>query len=213
MQSKQLSLTLCVYSLFIMIIESLMLKTTRFFSILLIFSLPGFAVTIDHQAMLAAHNQARAKVNTSPALPPLLYSKQLAKSAQKWANTLKKEGCQIRHSHTSGLGENLFQSIRLSSAPIGVTKLSSESTVVTAWDDEKQDFDYIKNTCAAPPKMCGHYTQIVWRNTTHVGCAMMQCDVDKQASKHKMYEKHEVWVCQYTPPGNMIFNGVKQKPY
>jgi pathogenesis-related protein 1 len=45
--------------------------------------------------------------------------------------------------------------------------------------------------------MCGHYTQIVWRNTKAVGCA-----VGGKGAR-------EVWVCDYDPPGNYV----GQRPY
>ncbi|MEM6522020.1 MAG: CAP domain-containing protein, partial [Cyanobacteria bacterium P01_C01_bin.70] len=43
--------------------------------------------------------------------------------------------------------------------------------VVAAWVAEKADYDYASNSCASG-KVCGHYTQIVWRETTAVGCGV-----------------------------------------
>ncbi len=65
-----------------------------------------------------------------------------------------------------------------------------------AWGNEKPDYFYAKNKCK-PRKMCGHYTQIVWKTTKKVGCAKIICD------------EMDVWVCNYDPPGNWI----GQKPY
>jgi hypothetical protein len=48
---------------------------------------------------------------------------------------------------------------------------------------------------------CGHYTQVVWRNTERVGCGYSTC----QAQGFNF----EVWVCNYDPPGNFI----GQAPY
>jgi pathogenesis-related protein 1 len=45
--------------------------------------------------------------------------------------------------------------------------------------------------------VCGHYTQIVWRDTTSVGCAAQSCP------------QGEIWVCDYSPPGNYV----GQHPY
>ena len=36
-----------------------------------------------------------------------------------------------------------------------------------------------------------HYTQVVWRGTTHVGCAIYP-------SRHRDY-----LICRYSPPGNV----------
>ena len=37
----------------------------------------------------------------------------------------------------------------------------------------------------------GHFTQVVWRGTTAVGCGRSQCN------------GLDVWICQYDPPGNV----------
>jgi hypothetical protein len=45
----------------------------------------------------------------------------------------------------------------------------------------------------------GHFSQIVWKGTTHVGCATVMCDqlgnVDSSSSM-------PFTVCNYSPPGN-----------
>ena len=46
-------------------------------------------------------------------------------------------------------------------------------------------------------EVCGHYTQLVWKNTTEVGCAKVTCG------------NQTIWVCNYNPPGNYV----GQKPY
>ncbi|MDO9190699.1 MAG: CAP domain-containing protein [Sulfurimicrobium sp.] len=46
--------------------------------------------------------------------------------------------------------------------------------------------------------MCGHYTQLVWKKTTAVGCGMAVCG-----------SRDQIWVCQYSPAGNWA----GQKPY
>jgi hypothetical protein len=54
--------------------------------------------------------------------------------------------------------------------------------------------------------VCGHYTQIVWKTTTRLGCGVALCD---QNSPFMGFPKWEFWVCNYAPPGN--YNG--QRPY
>ncbi|KIJ98325.1 hypothetical protein K443DRAFT_104102, partial [Laccaria amethystina LaAM-08-1] len=44
----------------------------------------------------------------------------------------------------------------------------------------------------------GHFTQVVWKSTTQVACAMVNCGpgtIFPQASTYT--------VCRYTPPGNI----------
>ncbi|NOS95644.1 MAG: SCP-like extracellular, partial [Methylotenera sp.] len=108
--------------------------------------------------------------------------------------------CQMRHSNSKAqYGENLYWGSALSwfDGRKALQKVSSEQ-VVNDWGSEKADYDYANNQCA-PGKMCGHYTQIVWRATTHVGCGMAVC-TDTQ---------EQVWVCRYQPAGNWV----GKKPY
>ncbi|WP_228055340.1 pathogenesis-related family 1 protein [Lusitaniella coriacea] len=134
------------------------------------------------EQMLAAHNQLRANVNVAP----LRWSPQLASYAQEWAEKLLRED-KFEHRSNSSYGENL--------AFAGGQQFSPQR-VVEMWGSEARDYNYATNRCATG-KVCGHYTQIVWQNTTEVGCGMARGN------------NKEIWVCNYNPPGN--FRG--QKPY
>ena len=125
--------------------------------------------------MLAAHNAVRAKVGVGP----LAWSQKLADAAQEWANTLLAER-RFDHRPKSPYGENLFRMDGGRSTP---------QKVVERWVSEAANFDYKRNRCKGE---CGHYTQIVWRSTKEVGCA-----VARDRSR-------EVWVCEYAPPGNYV---------
>ncbi|KAM0899056.1 hypothetical protein ACQ4PT_021543 [Festuca glaucescens] len=73
-------------------------------------------------------------------------------------------------------------------------------TVVAAWVvKERAMYDHGSNTCRGGRGACGHYTQIVWRGTTKVGCAMASCAGGKGT----------IAVCKYNPPGNYV----GMKPY
>ena len=129
--------------------------------------------------MLTAHNNLRAEMK----LPPLEWSGKLATYSQKWANSLLSRN-RAAHNSKSPYGENI-----LVTGPG-----STPSTVVTEWASESQDYTYRSNTCNGD---CGHYTQLVWRGTREVGCAMAH------------NRQREIWVCSYDPPGN--FRG--ERPY
>jgi uncharacterized protein YkwD len=132
------------------------------------------------QDMLTAHNGYRTRLN----LRPLKWSDKLAAVAQSWADSLLKRR-QFQHQGLTGYGENLFEMRGGTATP---------DDVVHDWASESLDYDYRSNRCLS---VCGHYTQMVWRNTTEVGCAVAHGG------------GREVWVCEYSPPGNVI----GQRPY
>lgn len=132
------------------------------------------------QEMLAAHNSVRARHG----VPPLRWSDELAKYAQKWAHTLIARG-EFSHHRNLQYGENLFE-------VSGGSATADE--VVSGWAAEAKKYNYRNNTCSG---RCGHYTQIVWRDTKMVGCGMAR---DRG---------REVWVCNYEPAGNIM----GERPY
>lgn len=152
---------------------------------------------VDRDAIVATHNKWRAQVGVET----LSYSPELEISAQAWANKLKQTNhCQMQHSEPKGqYGENLFwQSANVWSDGRRELVNVPSQLPVDSWGGEKRDYNYAKNSCAHG-KMCGHYTQMVWKTTTTVGCAMAICEDSLE----------QVWVCQYQPAGNFV----GKKPY
>jgi uncharacterized protein YkwD len=133
--------------------------------------------------MVTGHNRARRAVG----VPDLAWSASLAATAQSWADRLAGQGCAIGHSGAVGLGENL--------AWASGRHLTNEE-VVNMWEGEARAYSPATGACL-PGGVCGHYTQVVWRDTRFVGCGMASCG------------NSEVWVCNYSPPGNYI----GQRPY
>jgi pathogenesis-related protein 1 len=127
--------------------------------------------------MLEAHNAARKRVSVDP----LAWSDKLAELAQNWASALLMQGAPLIHRPQNPKGENLFE-IR--------GAVADPAYVVNAWVSEAFDYDYRLNACRRGG-MCGHYTQVVWRETRRVGCAVARSST------------REVWVCNYEPPGNV----------
>ena len=130
--------------------------------------------------ILEAHNRVRSGVGVSP----LSWSDKLAAVAQAWANQLVLEG-RLHHRASPRYGENLYLISGGRATP---------NDVVSSWAGEEEDYDYRANTCHS---RCGHYTQIVWRSTRAVGCAVARS------------RNIEVWVCEYDPPGNYV----GERPY
>jgi uncharacterized protein YkwD len=109
---------------------------------------------------------------------PLTWSTKLAAAAQDWADQLKDAGCAFEHSQLA-YGENLAG---------GTTGYLPPEAVVEMWYREVDAYDFAKGGFSMDT---GHFTQLVWRSTTQVGCGMSQCN------------GQDIWVCEYDPPGNM----------
>jgi pathogenesis-related protein 1 len=153
--------------------------------------------------MTAAHNVVRDRIMSpkpQPALPPLKWSAEIAKIAQAYAEKLAAGGdcLNLVHSRMAGLGENLAGYQGLMAKPADVVEgWASEEECYTFGpiSDRGEDCD---TACAMrkSSSSCGHYTQVVWRGTTEVGCGMATCGSGRSAG--------EVWVCNYKAPGNFI---------
>lgn len=138
-------------------------------------------LTEDQQEILNTHNRLRAEVN----VPPLTWSDELAAFAQEWADQLSGEdGIRHRGSGGSGTGENIAAG-------------NSVGLMLSLWADEKDNYNDSAGICYSG-RECRHYTQMVWRNTTQIGCGI---------ASHGRYGG--VLVCNYSPPGNYV----GQRPY
>ena len=150
----------------------------------------GHAAASDFDdAILAAHNRARAEVGA----PPLIWNAALADGAMNWARHLAERG-RLAHSPSSdrgSLGENLW---------MGTAGRYSAGDMVGGWTAEKKDFVYGIFPAVALDgdwRAVGHYTQVVWRESRAVGCALATS------------RDWDVLVCRYSPAGNTV----GQRPY
>jgi pathogenesis-related protein 1 len=142
----------------------------------------------DAQDALDFHNKVRADVKTQP----LQWSTELAQYAQAWANHLSAD-CELEHRPNSGswaqqYGENIFWG-----GGEDYTLLHASES----WYSEIRDYRYGPLTEKNWYKT-GHYTQMVWKNTTHVGMGKAVC---KNGSI--------LIVANYNPSGNYM----GEKPY
>jgi pathogenesis-related protein 1 len=143
-------------------------------------------------AFVDAHNLHRAQVSppADPPLPPVRWSEKLAAVAQAVADR-----CKFEHSDNE-YGENL--SAR--------TDRGEPAAIVASWAGEAKDYDHKRNRCA-PGAVCGHYTQVVWRKSTAIGCAVARCPGAGPFGGG--VSEWFLGVCNYSPPGN--FKG--ERPY
>ncbi|KAJ4704789.1 Pathogenesis-related protein 1 [Melia azedarach] len=126
---------------------------------------------------LDAHNRIRA----TKGQPPLVWDNQLAKYAKQWAAE-RINDCKMIHSNGPH-GENLFW---------GGQDHWTPTKVVDSWASEAEFYNEQTHQCK-PGEMCGHYTQIVWRDTQRVGCTRRKCN-----------NGGYYFVCSYDPPGNYV---------
>jgi hypothetical protein len=144
----------------------------------------------DQQAILTTQNGYRSDpaVNT----PALQWDSNLATGAQGWADNLASTH-QFQHSDPSarqGLGENIAQA-----------KAGSRTAAQLAdlWGTEEKPYfkpGIFSNVTTDPSKTVGHYTQMIWRTTTKVGCGLASDGTN------------DYLVCRYSPQGNMSGVGV-----
>ncbi len=139
-------------------------------------------------AFIREHNIIRQAHN----LDNLSWSSTLAASAQAWSEVLKGEGCKMRHDYNSDYGENIYWQQQNGGDTSAL--ISQPADAVFYWGDEEKYYNYSKNTCRSG-EQCGHYTQVVWADTTSVGCGVSSCLSDNSRT--------DVWVCRYNPAGNI----------
>mgnify|MGYP000932418740 CR=1 FL=1 len=134
---------------------------------------------------LAAHNRERAELG----IPPLRWDNRLAADAAQWAQHLTDVGYLVHSDDDDDdatEGENLWA---------GTAGYYSVESMVGLWSAEKRYFRqgvFPANSRTGDWDDVGHYTQIVWRDTARVGCAIARGDDD------------EFMVCRYSQGGNVI---------
>jgi hypothetical protein len=132
--------------------------------------------------LLAMHNMERARIG----VPLLQWDSRLAAAAASYGPVLERMG-RLQHSPRAtrpGQRENLWMGTRGAFSP---------EQMVGSWIAERRDFHpgvFPRVSRTGNWLDVAHYTQIVWRGTTHVGCA-----VHRGA-------RWDFLICRYSPPGN-----------
>ena len=135
--------------------------------------------------LLAAQNKYRTELSEAP----LVWSDKLAGSAQAWAQHLANDLHAMEHSGAIDTGENI------ATWPAGHASLTR---LVKIWGDEKKyfiDASFPDVSSTGDWKIVAHYSQLIWRKTTEVGCGLATGG------------GQDYLVCQYNPMGN--FRGEK----
>jgi len=138
--------------------------------------------------LLALHNRERSAAGA----PPLVWDQTLAAAAAAYGPELARRG-RLAHSRPAtrpGQGENLWMGTR------GAYALEE---MAGGWAAEKRLFRpgvFPKVSRSGKWSDVGHYTQMIWKGTVRVGCAL-----------HTSRD-WDFLVCRYSPPGNVVGQSV-----
>lgn len=163
------------------------------------------------QEIMAAHNNYRQMVAMGkvPGLPPaanmmeLVWDNELAAVAQAHAKQ-----CRFHHDCYScrrvsrfTAGQNMFlhysSSLRL--------RPTNWASVVKSWFDEYRLFNPDEIDSFHTVQDSGHFTQLIWAKTTHVGCGKTRFKIKEEDWYRTLY------TCNYGPMGNVIQSRVYEK--
>ncbi|HYD37808.1 MAG TPA: CAP domain-containing protein [Allosphingosinicella sp.] len=144
----------------------------------------GRLTSLDER-LLAAHNRERSAAGVAP----LAWDEELAAEAAAWGASLAASGA-FEHAPDTGVedpqGENLWA---------GTSGAWSPEEMVGGWIEEKRHFRrgrFPDNSVTGNFEDVGHYTQLMWRATDRVGCALAAGAAE------------EVLVCRYRTAGNVV---------
>ena len=134
--------------------------------------------------IVALHNRERAAVGA----PLLIWDARLAAAAAIYAPQLARLG-RLAHSDPAarpGQGENLW---------MGTAGAYSLEEMIGSWIDERRLFRpgiFPDVSTSGHWSDVGHYTQMIWRSTARLGCALHRAG------------GQDYLVCRYAPPGNVV---------
>jgi hypothetical protein len=134
--------------------------------------------------LLAAHNRERSAAG----IATLAWDDSLAAEAASWGERLAAAGA-FEHEETGDddpQGENLWA---------GTSGAYAPEEMVEGWIEEKKFFRpgrFPDNSMTGDYADVGHYTQLMWRESDRVGCALAAG------------AEEEVLVCRYRTAGNVV---------
>ncbi|CEJ80022.1 hypothetical protein VHEMI00229 [[Torrubiella] hemipterigena] len=120
--------------------------------------------------MIMGHSWYRKQHSASE----VIWSDEVASAAQDWANQ-----CSMSHKGNNKYGENLAWG-----------SLKNWAHPQNMWGSERTKYNWANPGFSGAT---GHFTQMVWKKSTHLGCGVKKC------SNTNTYV-----VCQYDPKGNIM---------
>jgi len=139
--------------------------------------IPTTGMNVIENAWITEHNRIRANLG----LKPVKWNQEIADGAAKYASN-----CQFQHSQQNTrmygsemLGENLSMG-----SPVS---MYDDTKMVQLWEDEKKNYTYPQGPSESQLGQTGHYTQIINKNVTEIGCGCATCGTSRMC------------VCRYLP--------------
>ncbi|THD19984.1 Pathogenesis protein PRMS [Fasciola hepatica] len=126
------------------------------------------------ELLLFLHNTYREKVKNcgvpgqpgALTMPRMQWHNELAAKAQKWSDQ-----CKVGHDRLEDRKVNGFWWVGQNFAGNPSVKRGFFS-----WFDEHNKYNFTENSCES---VCGHYTQVVWQESTYLGCGVTRCPKNK----------------------------------
>nr|XP_012222954.1 PREDICTED: LOW QUALITY PROTEIN: venom allergen 3-like [Linepithema humile] len=142
---------------------------------------------------VASGNERRGSNGPQPPaayMPNLTWDDELATVAQRWVDQCLIQHDQCRNVPRFVVGQNL-----------AVTMNSAENNtpvedMISMWYDEVAQFDSNQVKRFTDGNGVGHYTQLVWAETTKIGCGCIKFRRDGW--------NNNLFICNYGPAGNVI---------
>jgi uncharacterized protein YkwD len=159
----------------------------------------------DQNLILSVQNNYR----NSCGVPPLTWSPTLAQAAANWVKNCPQEvdptsgrkfACHENDPNCPGYNANTPYGENLS---FGSPSQAGDNAALH-WICEWKNYNFqnpafvggsfVSSDQDPCPSVNGHFTQVVWKATTTVGCASNTCTINGQTGT--------LWSCKYSPPGN-----------
>ncbi|XP_041316412.1 peptidase inhibitor 16 isoform X6 [Pyrgilauda ruficollis] len=143
----------------------------------------------EKKIILDEHNKYRSQVSPpAKAMMKMTWDKELEADAQKHAEKCK-------WSQNGGPGRlNLFATPSTLDVKLAIEQ----------WNAERKFYDLTTSTCV-PTQTCENYVQVVWAETTRIGCGSSYCEIIDGTETENVH----LLVCNYYRPSNIK----KKKPY
>ncbi|XP_064114200.1 uncharacterized protein LOC135220714 [Macrobrachium nipponense] len=167
----------------------------------------------DKEEILRLHNNLRAKVargeetegNPGPQPPAanmreLVWNDQLAEVAEAWAKQCKQGHDQVGERKICSRNYFVGQNLHFYYGPSPVVDWEN---AVNEWYNEVAD---LPNEIAASyrsllPIKIGHYTQVVWADTTEIGCGIVHYQIEYSG---RFFPEAKLYACNYGQAGNVV---------